>query len=222
MAWTDAHGKTLADYPRPSLAVDVALLTVRFDEEGDAQLCVLLLPHEDGRWSLPGSFVRAGERLVEAVRRTVSGKLGLETRDPRQLAVFDDPARDTRGHVVSVAHVDLLAESRLRGEGGWLLAPVERGRARAPGRRRLLYDHDAIVAAAASWAQERYRRRPDPSHLLPEPFTLRELRLLHEAVLGERLQKDSFRRAMSDSLVEVPERSSGGPGRPAAKFQLPR
>lgn len=222
MTWTDSRGKALADYPRPSLAVDVALLTVRVDDEDDAQLCVLLLQHADGAWSLPGSFVREGERLVEAVRRTVAGKLGLATRDPRQLAVFDDPARDSRGHVVSVAHADLLPEAQLTGKGPWTLAPVERGRPRVPGRRRLQYDHDAIVAAAVGWAQERYRRRPDPSRLLDEPFTLRELRLLHEAVLGERLQRDSFRRAMADRLQEAPERSSGGPGRPAAKFRHAR
>lgn len=222
MTWTDSSGKRLADYPHPSLAVDVALLTVRYDEEGDAQLCVALLQHDDGRWSLPGSFVREGERLVEAVRRTVEGKLGIATRDPRQLRIFDDPARDSRGHVVSVAHADLLPEAALVGDGRAVLAPVDRRRARVSGRGRLLYDHDEIVEHAVAWAQERYGRRPDPSRLLPEPFTLRELRLLHEAVLGERIQKDNFRRAMLARLEELPERSSGGPGRPAAKYRHAR
>ena len=219
MDWTDASGKTLADYPRPSLAVDVALLTVTTDEDGDQQLRVLLQPHDDETWSLPGSFVRVGERLLDAVRRTVDGKLGLTVRDPRTLAIFDDPGRDSRGHVVTVAHADLLSPDELAGGGSWVLTPVERGRARLPRRGRLRYDHEQIVAAAVGWAQERYGRRPDPSRLLPEPFTLRELRLLHEAVLGERLQKDSFRRRMNDRLEELPERTSGGLGRPAGLFR---
>jgi len=223
MVWRDDSGKALSDYPRPSLAVDVALLTVRFDDDGDGQLCVLLQQHDDGSASLPGSFVREGERLAEAVRRTVQGKLGLTTRDPRQLSVFDDPGRDSRGHVVSVAHVDLLPERELAGEGAWLLSPVDGTTVRVPGRRRSLrYDHDQIVAVAAGWAQQRHARRPDPSRLLDGPFTLRELRLLHEAVLGVRLQKDTFRRQMIDRLEEVPGRSSGGPGRPAAVFRVAR
>lgn len=133
--------------------------------------------------------------------------------------MFDDPQRDTRGHVVSVAHADLLPQRTLTPQGPWVLAPVDRGRAKVPGRGQLLYDHQAIIGAAVGWAQERYGRWPDPSRLLPEPFTLRELRVVHEAVLGVRLQKDTFRRAMVDRLVEAPERSSGTPGRPAAKYR---
>ena len=220
MVWRDSSGKALSDYPRPSLAVDVALLTVRADEDGDLALCVLLQQHDDGSHSLPGAFVHEGERLIDAVRRTVKGKLGLTTRDPRQLRVFDEPSRDSRGHVVSVAHADLLPEDQLQGQGSWLLAPVEGTRARVPGRRRSLrFDHDEIVAVAVQWARDRYKRRPDPSHLLGDSFTLRELRLLHEAVQGERLQKDTFRRLMLDRLEELPERTTGSPGRPAAKFR---
>src|SRR6478672_6819793 len=48
------------DYPRPSVAVDVVILTV---VSGD--LRVLLVRREEhpdlGRWALPGGFVRVGE-----------------------------------------------------------------------------------------------------------------------------------------------------------------
>ena len=80
----------------------------------------------------------------------------------------------------------------------------------------------AQVKNRRGWAQVRYGRRPGPSRLLPEPFTLRELRLLHEPVLGIRLRNDTFRRAMADGLVEDAERSSGTPGRPAAKYRHAR
>ena len=226
MTWRDASGRALSDYPRPSLAVDVVLLTVRTDEEGDRQLCVLVHRRTEGpgngEWSLPGSFVREGERLVAAVRRTVADKLALRTKAPRQLAVFDDPARDSRGHVVSVAHVDLLPEHDLlsRDASGWTLAPVDGVRLRLPGRQRQLpFDHDAIVSAAIDWARSRYERRPDPSGLLPEPFTLRELRRLHETVLARELFKDTFRRRMEPQLVLTDEKSSGVRGPRAAMYR---
>lgn len=226
MTWTDASGRSLADYARPSLAVDVALLTVRTDDEGDRQLCVLLHRrgegYADGDWALPGTFVREGERLAHAVRRCVADKVGLRTRAPRQLAVLDDPRRDTRGHVITVAHVDLLPETELTpvAEQLWALAPVFGARLRLPDRqRRLPFDHDDIVRSALAWARSRYERRPDPSRLLPEPFTLRELRLLHEAVLGEPLFKDTFRRRMEPQLQLTDEKSSGVRGPRAAMYR---
>ena len=226
MTWKDASGRSLADYPRPSLAVDVALLTVRSDDEGDRQLCVLLHRrgegYADGDCALPGTFVREGERLVDAVRRGVADKLGLRARMPRQLAVFDAPDRDSRGHVVTVAHVDLLPETELTpvDDGRWTLAPVVGPRLRLPDRQRgLPFEHDQIVSSAVTWARSRYERRPDPSRLLPEPFTLRELRLLHEAVLGEPLFKDTFRRRMEPQLQPTDEKSSGVRGPRAAMYR---
>lgn len=228
MTWKDASGRSLSDYPRPSLAVDVALLTVRSDEEGDRQLCVLLHRrgegYADGDWALPGTFVREGERLVDAVRRGVADKLGLRTRAPRQLAVFDAPDRDDRGHVVTVAHVDLLPETELApgDDARWTLAPVVGSRLRLPDRqRRLPFDHGEIVRSAVGWARSRYERRPDPSRLLPEPFTLRELRMLHEAVLAEQLFKDTFRRRMEPQLQPTDEKSSGVRGPRAAMYRRP-
>lgn len=227
MTWRDENGLTLADFPRPSLAVDVALLTLHVDEERDRSLCVVLHRREgsfaEGAWALPGSFVHEGERLAKAVRRAVRGKTGLDVRSPRQLAVFDDPRRDDRGHVVSVAHADLLPERDLAASERWALGVVDGSRVRAPGgQRRLPFDHDAIVAHAVSWARERYGRRPDPARLLDkEEFSLRELRLVHEAVLGRTLLKDAFRRKMEHQLEPTGGLSSGVRGPRAALFRLP-
>ena len=104
MVWRDASGKSLEGYPRPSVAVDVALLTVAAD-----RLAVLLLhgidPYDGTpRWSLPGGFVHPGERLEDTVRRVLLDKCGIAGLEPRQLQVFDDPERDPRGWVMSVAH----------------------------------------------------------------------------------------------------------------------
>ena len=48
--------------------------------------------------------------------------------------------------------------------------------------------------------RDRYETEPDPDRLLRGPFTLLELRRLHEAVLGEPLRKDTFNRRMRDRL----------------------
>ena len=86
----------------------------------------------------------------------------------------------------------------------------------------LLFDHERIVATAARSIRERYEELPDPDGLLDD-FTLAELRSLHEAVLGERLLKDTFKRRMFEHLVAVerdgePTTRSGG-GRPAQVYE---
>ena len=55
--------------------------------------------------------------------------------------------------------------------------------------------------------RERYEFRyryvdiyPDPDGFLPEPFTLHQLRRVHEAVVGAELHKDNFNRRMKPFL----------------------
>ena len=106
----DRSNRTLADYPRPSVAVDTAVLVV---DVRDAGLGVLQHQREDGgahggQWALPGTFLHEGETLADAVLRSLAEKVGLRGTRPQQLHVFDDPGRDHRGWVLSVAHVVLL------------------------------------------------------------------------------------------------------------------
>ncbi|MCA0146768.1 NUDIX domain-containing protein [Blastococcus sp. LR1] len=214
--YRDSSGKTLADYPRPSVAVDTAVLTV-----GPGQtLDVLLVRRDSARrrdaWAMPGTFLHEGETLAAAVLRSLEQKAGLRGTTPRQLHVFDDPARDDRGWVLSVAHVVVLpwaaVEHVLRTRPDDVdVRPV----AEATG---LPFDHDAIIELAVATVRAGHRERPDPEGLLAEPFTLRELRRLHEAVAGARLGPDSFRRRMLPHLQDTGRIAEGVVGRPAALF----
>jgi len=216
MPWRDDSGRSLADWPRPSVAVDVALLTVR-----DRRLAVLVHRraggYAAGSWSLPGTFVHEHERLAEAALRALREKAGVSGERPEQLGAFDDPQRDARGRVLSIAHVDLVPAHRLPDA---LLVPVVDGRAELPDGGDLAFDHGLILRRAVDWARALYRDRPDPRGLLPAAeFTLLDLQRLHEAVLGADLQKDTFRRRMLGGLVETRDRSRGTVGKPARLFR---
>jgi 8-oxo-dGTP diphosphatase len=68
----------------------------------------------------------------------------------------------------------------------------------------LLFDHDAIVREAAKDLRARYELTPDPEHLLADrEITLPDLQQVHEAVLGERVRVDTFRRRMEALLDEL-------------------
>ena len=59
----------------------------------------------------------------------------------------------------------------------------------------LLFDHDAIVREAARDLRARYELTPDPENLWGDrEITLPDLQDVHEAVLGERVRVDTFRR----------------------------
>ena len=206
----DSSGRALTDYPRPSVAVDTAVLTVPDD---DPRLSVLLIrrtgEHRGSEWSLPGTFLHEGETLAVAVGRSLRDKAGLTPGvAPRQLHVFDDPARDDRGWVLSVAHVAALPWRQIEpvlgaGGGSVRVLPVDEVRG-------LPFGHDEIVQRAAADMRLHYLERPDPDELLDEPFTIRELHRLHEAVEGGLgFSLDTFRRTMLPLLDETRRRSEG-------------
>ncbi|PZE62695.1 NUDIX hydrolase [Curtobacterium sp. MCBD17_021] len=174
----------MVDYPHPSVAVDTAVMTVV-----DGELSVLQIRDVvDGDWRLPGTFVHEGERLADSVLRSLREKAGVEGLAPRQLHVFDDPARDSRGWVLAVAHLDVVPAAALTiDEERARLVPVASTGS-------MVHAHDDILEYAVAQLREDHRERPDPHGLLAEPFTMTELRRLHEAVLGMRLQPDTFRR----------------------------
>ena len=226
---------SLDAYPRPSVAVDIALLTTA-SHGGPPSLAVLLLrrpaPPNLGEWGLPGSMVRERERLPEAVRRTLAEKCGIDALEPAQLQVFDDPKRDDRGWVLSVAHLAVVAEATLgkvvEARDDLMLAEIASPTSVCDGlpavalpdyQRGLPFDHDRIVALAVSGLRDRYGEAPDPAGLVAEPFTLLDLRLAHEAVLGTPLQKDTFRRRMMPGLEQVEGQSDGTVGRPARLYR---
>ena len=216
MRYVDAAGMSLDDYPRPSVAVDTAVLTVEHRE-----LCVLLVQAPEAEpstgWRLPGTFLHPGETLADAVARSLRDKAGVEGLRPEQLHVFDDPGRDDRGWVLSVAHLDVVRADRVPARAGQRLVPV----AEVPD---LPFDHGAIIGFAVGAIRDRYGGAPDPFGLVDtaEPdgsFTLRELRLVHEAVAGHRLQPDSFRRMMRGLLEDTGRMGVGRRGKPAELYR---
>ncbi len=225
------------DYERLSVAVDVALVSAL-----DGGLSTLLSrrhehPHRD-RWALPGGFVRPDESLEHAAARVLLEKGGLSGVFLEQLYTFGDPRRDPRTRVISVAYYALVEKQRFeevhsRGDvvaaslrvpwggeiGGRVDALDAHGRA-VP----LAFDHGEILGLAVKRLRGKLSYAPIGFELLGETFTLLELQRVHEAVLGRRLNKDSFRRRMlSSGLLRATGRSQTGVDhRPAELYRFAR
>lgn len=224
----------LESFPRPAVAVDLAILTVTGAGGTDPELRILVQQRSNPTGvALPGGFLRERTTVAGTADVVLQQKVGIaphETIRPRLLRLFDDPHRDDRTWAVSAAHSLPLPQATLAGARGDLIPITADGH--LEGVDSLLFDHDAIVAAAIADVRERYEIRqryagvgPDPDGFLPEPFTLFQLRRVHEAVLGEELHKDNFARRMKPYVEPVYDDdgevalSTALRGRPAALYR---
>lgn len=217
----------LQGFPCPHIAVDVALMSIDPRDEYP-KLCVLLHRrgpgHVEGMWALPGRFVRERDTLANTAEQAVALKLGIQGTNVQQLHVFDDPDRDPRGWVMSVAHIGTISWARCIENTHHLrdviAAPIRDHELDLPdGQSRLPYEQREIVRYAVKEIRRQYSLLPDPGYFLPDEFTLLQLREVHQAVQDDEIKADTFRREMKPNLIPTGEFSTGGVGKPAELYR---
>lgn len=104
-----ADGVSRTQSKVPALTVDGVVLLRTGSGQGALPGSVLLVERGiepfRGAWVFPGGFVEFGEELLSAVRREVAEEAGLSDLPFQQFRAYGDPARDPRGHTVSVVFV---------------------------------------------------------------------------------------------------------------------
>ena len=206
--WTAKNSK---GYAAPvALAVDVVVLTVR-----DAELLTLVVRRDDGRLSLPGGFVGTTERPDETARRKLTEKTGLRDLYVEQLATFADPGRDSRGWIPTVAHLALVPPETEPSD------PAARW-VKARRRRTLAFDHARIITAAVERIEGKLWWSNVAVGILGERFTMRDARLVYEAIAERAYDPATFARDLkATGLVEpTGEHRSEGRGRPAELYRF--
>ena len=178
-------------------------------------------PHLD-RWALPGGPLRSDESLRDAARRTLADTTGLDPHHLEQLYTFGAVERGGAGstahaRVVSIVYWALVrTEEAARTRDDPHVAWYPAG-ALPP----LAFDHQEIVG----WAVKRLKAKLEYTRLshalLPDEFTLAELREVHEAILGHPLDPANFRRHVEASGTVAPtgRHQAGGRHRPPALYR---
>ena len=131
-----------------------------------------------------------------------------------QIGAFGDGRRHPSDTEVSVAFVGLVPHETAAPRAGYTWFPIADLPPLSPRQK-------AMVEAATRVMQGRLDQAPIAFRLLPATFTLGELQQMYELLLGKRLHKASFRRALQAAwLVEPTEEwRSEGRGRPAQLFR---
>lgn len=174
-------------YPHPAVTVDCVI----FGFNG-SDLNVLLVqraidPYK-GCWAFPGGFVQIDESSLDAARRELKEETDLETDTLTQFHTFDNPLRDPRERVITIAHYALVKMKDVIGGDDAAAAkwfPVSK----IPG---LAFDHDMILRYAMAELRRKIHFEPIGFDLLPEKFSMKELQTLYEAVLGVKFDRRNF------------------------------
>src|SRR5919197_4423092 len=149
--------------PNAVVAVDVVVFTLRPAAAIEDRWQVLLVRRDEpafgNKLSLPGVLVRADETFDAAARRALHTKAGLDARDwyLEQLGTFGDPSRDTRGRVVSVAHVALVRSHDLDLVPGGGIVGIEWVPVRRVAPESLAFDHVDMLRIATHRIQSKLR-----------------------------------------------------------------
>ena len=182
------------EIPAVSVAVDLAIFTVRDDE-----LQVLFIDRGKqpflGQPALPGGYLRGGEDLKQAAMRELREETGIDGHQLhlQQLGAYSDPCRDPRERVVSVAYLALGPDLPTPTAGTDARAaywkPVAIALDHAT---RLAFDHSEILRDALERARSQLEYTTVATAFCPEPFTITELRHVYEAVGDSPLSQATF------------------------------
>jgi hypothetical protein len=202
----------MRDRPKlTSYSVDVVLVTAMGNE-----LAVLLTRSSSDRerWSLPWRGAQSAESLETAAEKAAQNAIGEPPIWMEQIGAFGGSKRHPSESEISVAFVGLVPHETAAPSAGYTWFPIGDVPALSPRQR-------SMVDAATRAIQSRLDQAPIAFRLLPAKFTLSELQQMYELLLGKRLHKASFRRALQGAWLVEPtdEWRSEGRGRPAQLFR---
>jgi ADP-ribose pyrophosphatase YjhB (NUDIX family) len=198
----------------------LALDSIIFGFDGES-LKVLLVKRgmEEATWSLMGGWLQPNEGLEQAAARILFDLTGLTNVYLEQLHAFGDPNRDPIVRTISVAYFSLVKvadyESKISEtfQARWFsiydLPP-------------LLFDHADMVDLAIKRLRYKAAQHPIGFELLPEKFTIPQLKKLYDAIYNTDFDKRNFSRKIlsTNLLIKLEEKQKGFSRKGAYYYQI--
>lgn len=181
-------------HPRFHVAIDCVVFGFK-----DNELKILIQQRNfepfQGVWSLMGGFVRENEDIDEAATRVCNELTGLKDVYMRQVGAYGKVDRDPGARVVSIAYCVLIDIDRYNEQLNMINNSYWENINTLP---EMFFDHKDMIRDALKLLQRKVSREPVGFNLLHPLFTLTQLQTLHEAILGEKMDKRNFRKRVGD------------------------
>lgn len=184
------------------------------------------------KWMVPGGFVFKDEDIDDAAHRVLKVRTGLSNIYLRQFHVFGECRRVLEEEsLASLLYNDISSDDAAnhwafqRFIGAAYYALVDYSKVKAANTsweesrwfdidqvpEKLYGDHNKILEMGLNAIREHLNTIPIDYELLPEKFTMSELRSIYETISGKPLDRRNFQKRMlqSDYIVKLEETKDG-------------
>ena len=144
-----------------------------------------------GELSLLGGWVNHDESVTDAARRVLTLISGLKNIYLEQVDVFSDVGRDPGGRVISIAYYALMT---INEDDKKLVEQNSATWVSLKNKPKLIFDHDLMVEKALEKLRINASNELIGEHLLPQKFTLLQLRKLYNAIFQREFDPGNFRK----------------------------
>jgi len=210
----------------PSVSVDCVIFGFHAGE-----LKVLLLKGlHNLKWSLPGGFIYKDEDVEEAATRVLQERTQLTGIFLQQFHLFGDVKRTKQKHAKAMlekAGVENPEEhwmlQRFVTLGYYALVEYEKVNPVPDANssecawhnvthlRNLIIDHKQIIEKGLQSLRVHLNYQPIGYNLLSKEFTLKDLQLIYETILGKKLDRSNFqRKILSYGILDRKEKQFSG------------
>jgi 8-oxo-dGTP diphosphatase len=202
-----------------ALSIDCLIFGFR-----NGELDILLIKHGEGisqgKWALPGGWIKYNEGVDEAATRLLRSLTGVSNIYLEQLHTFGDVNRYPTKRVITIAYYALVNADNYSLNPGFTASDA--GWFKIHEVPKLPYDHQKILDYAFKYLKHKVRHEPIGFNLLPKKFTLHQLQELYETILETELDKPNFRRKIlkMDLLIPCDEKQKDVSHRAASFYRF--
>lgn len=196
---------------------DVAIFSL--NDEGDLMIALVkrrVDSVEGNKWALPGVIVKTEDQTtLESAKRAIN-KTGLTINYIEEFGWRSGLSRDpARGWTISVVYMCLVEKQEMQGASWFKLSDVDA--------LDFAFDHREIIDAVTRRLKNKVNYSSLPIFLMPSEFSLPQLQLVYEKILGLKMKdKAQFRSKILE--MDLIEPNEGvfihGKGRAAQAYKL--
>lgn len=170
------------------------------------------------QWAIPGGFVEPDETIRESAERELKEETGISVDHLRQFQSYGGPDRDPRGPVLTVCYQGFLRPHHASAEAASDAEDTKWHEAHNPPE--LAFDHERILTEANRHLASRLTFAKDAFFLLPEPFSLDQLRRVYQGVLRSTIDRTTLSERFVDNGLIVPVSENGDQSERDTTFEL--